>query len=104
MKQILARGDSIVATCRNPAGADKLNAALASSAGSGLAIALPLDVADEASVAALPGLLASKGVSSIDVLGRSVLHVFSATPWLRMQLPSSLATLHRHDDNACQPP
>ena len=64
----MARGDSIVATCRNPDGAAELQALLSSYSGTGLAVALPVDVADEASVAALPGLLAEAGVAAIDVL------------------------------------
>ena len=68
VRQILARGDSIVATCRNPAGAAELQTMLDGYSGTGFAHALPVDVSDEASVSALPALLAEKGVAAIDVL------------------------------------
>ena len=69
MKQILGRGDSVIATCRNPASAGELTAVLDGHAGAGFALCLPLDVASEASVAALPGLIDASGkAAAIDVL------------------------------------
>ena len=68
-KQILARGDSLIATCRNPDSAAELNAVLAAHSGPGFAISLPLDVASEASIRALPEAIAATGkTSGVDVL------------------------------------
>ena len=82
VRQILARGDSIVATCRNPAGAAELQTMLDGYSGTGFAHALPVDVSDEASVSALPALLAEKGVAAIDVLVHNAgISARRPTPW-----------------------
>jgi len=49
-RQLLARGEDVVATCRRPEGATELQALMAQHAGRGEV--LPLDVRDDASVAA----------------------------------------------------
>lgn len=60
-RQLLARGDSVIATCRNPDSASELQAAMrdASDSARRSSAVLPLDVADEASVDALLGQLDS---------------------------------------------
>lgn len=69
VKQILARGDSVIATCRTPATAAELSAVLDAHSGPGFATCLPLDVASEESVAALPAAIEATGkASAIDVL------------------------------------
>lgn len=75
---MLARGDSVVATCRSPTTAAALQEVLtahqaAAGGGSGdgggnFGLALALDVSSEESVRAFPGLLESAGVRAIDVL------------------------------------
>lgn len=59
-RQLLARGDSVIATCRNPDSAPELQAAIrdASESARRFSAVLPLDVADEASVDSLLGQLA----------------------------------------------
>lgn len=69
VRQILSRGDSVIATCRNPSAATELTAVLDAHSGLGFALCLPLDVASEESVASLPAAIAATGkASSIDVL------------------------------------
>lgn len=60
-RQLLARGDEVVATCRVPDGATELREVLEQSPGQGRV--LPLDVRDDASVAAV-----AQGVASLDWL------------------------------------
>ena len=74
-RQILARGDNVVATCRNPAGAAELqqvlgaHAARGSSKRANFGICLPLDISSEASVASLAASIGSLGQApSIDVV------------------------------------
>ena len=62
VRQLLARGDSVVACCREPDAAKDLRA-LAADAGDRLTL-LPLDVADADAIAALPG----KIPGAVDVL------------------------------------
>ncbi len=62
VRQLLARGDSVVACCREPDAAKELRA-LAADAGDRLTL-LPLDVADADAIAALPGKLPG----AVDVL------------------------------------
>lgn len=69
VKQILARGDSVIATCRTPSMATELQQVLDLHSGPGFGICLPLDVTSEDSVASLPSAIAATGKSpSIDVL------------------------------------
>eukprot|EP00928_Gymnodinium_smaydae_P054938 TRINITY_DN38620_c0_g1_i1.p1 TRINITY_DN38620_c0_g1~~TRINITY_DN38620_c0_g1_i1.p1 ORF type:complete len:277 (-),score=34.38 TRINITY_DN38620_c0_g1_i1:213-977(-) len=72
VRQLLARGDNVIATCRNPSGATELQALLAYHASNGarnFGICLPLDVSSEESVAALPAALDSTGKAPVvDVL------------------------------------
>lgn len=69
VKQILARGDSVIATCRTPSSATELNRAVDDYSGPGFAVCLPLDVASEVSVASLPSAIAATGLTNcIDVL------------------------------------
>ena len=69
VRQILARGDSVIATCRTPATATELNQVLEAHSGPGFGLCLPLDVASEESVSALPSAIAATGQSAtIDVL------------------------------------
>lgn len=70
VQQILARGDTVVATCRNPEASKELNELVAGSEGSTV---LPLDVASETSIEAFMELLAQHEVrtgrmAAIDVL------------------------------------
>lgn len=65
-QQLVARGDKVVATARQPASAEALQK-LGASAGGRLAV-VELDVASPASIAALPGRLAEAGIGSLDVL------------------------------------
>ena len=65
VRQLLARGDSVTACCRKPAGAAELNA-LADQAGGRLSV-VALDVMDAAAIAALPDQLKSSG-AKLDVL------------------------------------
>ncbi len=60
-RQLLARGDEVVATCRVPDGATELREVLEQSPGQGRV--LPLDVRDDASVAAV-----AQGLASLDWL------------------------------------
>ncbi len=66
VRQLLARGDAVVACCREPAEAKSLNALGDSATGDRLKI-LALDVTDPAAIAALPAQLGAAGLT-IDVL------------------------------------
>ena len=66
VRQLLARGDAVVACSREPAAAKELQE-LASSASDRLTL-LPLDVTDEKAVAALPEQFAAAGIDAVDVL------------------------------------
>lgn len=73
VRQILRRGDSCIATCRDPEAALRLQEVLkahkpADGAASSIALCLPLDVADEGSIRGLPELLRSNGVEKLDIL------------------------------------
>lgn len=72
VRQLLARGDSVVATCRSPDNAAELQRVLEVHSASGKAnfgLSLPLDVASEESVSALVSALEETGkVPAIDVL------------------------------------
>ena len=65
VRQLLARGDSVTACCREPDQATELNA-LAGKAGDRLCV-MALDVRDSAAISALPGQLQSNG-TQLDVL------------------------------------
>jgi NAD(P)-dependent dehydrogenase (short-subunit alcohol dehydrogenase family) len=66
VRQLLARGDSVAACCREPAKAAELNALGGDGAGKRLKI-YPLDVADPAAIAGLPKKLEA-GEVKVDVL------------------------------------
>ena len=67
---MLRPGERVVATCRDPASAHELASLLHASAAAGSphGVALPLDVACEDSIAALPALLQLRGVGALDAL------------------------------------
>ena len=64
--QLLARGDKVVATARQPAQAEAL--ARLGAAAAGRLTLVELDVASPASIAALPAQLAKAGITALDVL------------------------------------
>ncbi len=69
VRQILSRGDSVIATCRNPSTSTELTQVLDAHSGPGFGLCIPLDVASEQSVASLSAAIAATGkVSAIDVL------------------------------------
>ncbi len=66
VRQLLARGDSVVACCREPAAAPELQA-LTASTDNRLTLQA-LDVTDAQAIATLPARLAGVGVTALDVL------------------------------------
>eukprot|EP00928_Gymnodinium_smaydae_P023605 TRINITY_DN19419_c0_g3_i1.p1 TRINITY_DN19419_c0_g3~~TRINITY_DN19419_c0_g3_i1.p1 ORF type:complete len:255 (-),score=17.72 TRINITY_DN19419_c0_g3_i1:141-905(-) len=72
IKQLLTRGDNVIATCRNPTAANELQSVLSQHKSSGapnFGISVPLDVSSEDSIAALPAALDTIGkVQAVDVL------------------------------------
>jgi NAD(P)-dependent dehydrogenase (short-subunit alcohol dehydrogenase family) len=65
VRQLIARGDRVIATCRAPDEAPELSALVTASPSSHM---LPLDMADEASIAKLPAQLEAISIDRIDVL------------------------------------
>lgn len=67
VRQLLTRGERVIATCRSPAEATELSALVAAAEPSGSTL-LALDVSEEASIAKFPALLDEASIAAIDVL------------------------------------